>query len=214
VVLISTILAFTLAATKPTRVAIIDTGIKKAHLNSLPLCEGVIHSVYNDAFDIYPSNHGTNIAGIISQTTNKNICFIIINAYDGKSGQFDSYNGLVLALELNPDIIHMSYSGEPIIYEEFILLSYFSAKGVKLVAAAGNNSRDLNKACNVYPACYNINIDVIGSRTGDYGNYGKIVDYVTRGDEVTGFGITLSGTSQAAAIYTKDLLNKWEKLHE
>ena len=86
--------------------------------------------------------------------------------------------------------------------------------GITIVAAAGNTKINLDKNCNYFPACYDERIHVIGTSNRYYSNYGKIVDVYLNGTEQTAYGITLSGTSQAAAIYTGKLIKKMYKEQE
>lgn len=107
--------------------------------------------------------------------------------------------------KINPDIIHISAGGLGFILKEEIQINHLLKKNIKIVAAAGNEQMNLDLNCNYYPACYDKRIYVIGNY-GNYSNYGNVVDKYINGKDQTGFGVTLSGTSQSAAKFTNELL--------
>jgi subtilisin family serine protease len=80
--------------------------------------------------------------------------------------------------------------------------------GGHLITAAGNDAENLDLPNNhYYPAQYDKRIVVVGALDSYevqtyFSNYGKVVTRWEHGLMVTGYGITLSGTSQATAIAT------------
>ena len=88
---------------------------------------------------------------------------------------------------------------------------------VILVAAAGNAGKDLDKACESYPACYFKNTVVVGSGfnkklPASYSNTGEVVDIWINGSHQSANGTSMSGTSQSTAIATGKLVRMIDKL--
>ena len=91
-------------------------------------------------------------------------------------------------------------------------------KTSKVIVAAGNESKDLSKDCSTYPACYRFNtpnfyvasncIDKKNKVLHTTSNYGGPVTDCEEGINVTAGNITMTGTSQAAALRTKRLLDE------
>ena len=204
-------------------VATVDTGID---LNNKDLSKylkrdsggNVIgRSSVSDFESIQDRNgHGTHIASIIAESSP---CIKIIpisyNALiDGKDVPIGSTMGIAIRMALNygPDIINISGGGYGFSNEEFEAVSLANDRGVLIVAAAGNDSLNIDFNKNKYfPGSYKTdNIVVVGSvgpdnRYSTFSNYGSSVDIAAVGSGVTAMGldnkmVTLSGTSQATAV--------------
>lgn len=192
------------------KVAIIDTGLKLDYVNKVPLCKEGSKDFTKDGFND-TNGHGTNVTGLIFNGLNySNYCFIILKAFSDNKVFLNE--ALEWAYNQNVNIINLSGGGLYPIQREKIITKKILDKGIILVTAAGNESLNLDKNCNYYPACYDKRIYVIGS-TDKTANYGKIViDATYPGGNRTGFGVTLRGTSQAAAQFTNDLLKTIKRL--
>lgn len=81
--------------------------------------------------------------------------------------------------------VNLSFAGAGFYKQEFQSYELLIRKGIKIYVAAGNNARDLDQRCDIYPACYIIVSDnwfVIGAkdehnRRLPFSNYGWFVRY-------------------------------------
>jgi subtilisin family serine protease len=209
VILLIFLFSFNSLAQDKVKVAIIDTGLDLKYANQANLCRGEHKDLTGEGLsDIH--GHGTNITGLIVKGVDSSkYCIVIIKAYAFK-GQKTRPKGYITealkyAYKINANIINLSGGGfYPIAEEKQIVKKILDAK-ITLVVAAGNNNENLTFNCIYYPACYDSRIYVIGNIQNDT-NYGKIVDTYYDGVNKTGFGITLTGTSQSTAIFTNKLL--------
>src|SRR5690606_38745548 len=102
--------------------------------------------------------------------------------------------------------VNLSLSGDDEMPEEKHILSNL-VHNTKVVVSAGNDYKDLDLTCNVYPVCYKIDLYVVGALKRNKiqypsSNYNGPVKYWEVGENVHG----LSGTSPAAAIFSNKLL--------
>ena len=195
------------ALAKTLRVAVVDTGLKVKYKKVAKLCPRGHNSSYGEDPFVDTQEHGTNIAGIITNRAFGDYCLIIIKADSEKKKRNWFYKGLYLAIKSQPDIINISWGGHKFNAKEHRLILYALARGIKIVAAAGNNGDNLGVLCNYYPACSSGKIIVVGN-THMTSNYGAPVDAYRRGISVEGFGIVMTGSSQATAMYTAELINR------
>ena len=210
-----------LSFAKTIKVAVLDTGYY-INNNSFKSCEN--HKLdFNSTpeftmDDLYP--HGQNIVHIIVDgLQNLDYCIIVIKTMS-KTYKFDAiqYNtALSYVLNLKPDIINMSFTGGSSNTLESILIKAALDKGIKIVASAGNDSLNLtDKNCNVFPACIDKRIYVVGSvdklnKKSSFTNYGERVNFYEMGENVVAGGLTQSGTSQATAKKTNKLIREMAK---
>jgi hypothetical protein len=185
------------------KVAVIDTGLDLKYSFKANLCNSGHKDFTGEGFND-SNGHGTNIVGLIVDTAKtNNYCIILLKAYSNKKAYITE--ALQYAYTLNVNIINLSGGGvEPLKEERNIVLKLLD-KNITIVTAAGNEKMDLDEQCSYYPACYDKRIYVIGNYSS-YSNYGTIVDAKYNGNLKTGFGKTLSGTSQSTAIFTGNLL--------
>jgi subtilisin family serine protease len=205
VLMVSMLLLPSVASAK-VKVAIIDTGKPALPFSSCGEQDFTGYGI-NDVH-----GHGTNVAGIVSTNLDANKhCLLILKFFHSIGTPIDTTYMLIQALqaaiEANVDIINISASGEKRSNTEEIFVGRALDKGIAVVVAAGNDSRDLDKKCNIFPACYDRRIIVVGG-TNKTSNYGKVVDVIENGINVTGFGVTLTGSSQATALHTNKLVKK------
>lgn len=206
--MVSLILVSFLAVAK-VQVAVIDTGLSAN--STVKLCEE------RKNFTESPSladeiGHGTNISHIISdEAGGVSFCQYSMKVFTNQPTEKDSIDFTVSALRyvLDKKIMVVNYSAGGLIYDktEAELIKKLLDSGVVIFTAAGNESLDLDKKCTYYPACYDSRLVVVGSTSEDgsiskFSNKGKIVDLWVKGENISGGGFTMSGTSQATARAT------------
>lgn len=195
----------------PIKVAVIDTGIKKEWMKTLPLCE-TGHKDFTGfgLEDIH--GHGTNVADIITQHATGEYCLVIVKFFDPRN--INSLDSLIKAIGYsiqNADIINISGGGpvENTVEEKLIKLGLNNDK--IFIVAAGNDKENLDEKCTYFPACYDPRLIVVGNgRNGipnDVSNYGKVVDLWINGMNIKGGGHRMSGTSQSTAIVTGNMVS-------
>lgn len=210
---------------KPIRIGIIDTGFGyRDHGSPKHLCrtghqdfstERVSHLVGNILVPDDIDNHGTNIAGLIDANASKGstpYCFVILKYYSSKQTGYQNLmagiNALRHANKLKLDVLNYSGGGPVRDDEEYLEIKKFLDRGGLVFAAAGNDSAFLDGVVNAYyPAMYDRRIFVVGNLDSkgqrvESSNYGPFVNTWENGTDQTGYGITLSGTSQATAVTT------------
>lgn len=194
-----------LSGQKPIKVAVLDTGFDMSYRFFANLCPGE-HKDFtgtglNDTYD-----HGTNVTGVIVGHAGKSTeyCIVIIKVYDNKSEQKYT-EGLRYAYTIGADIINISGGGPDQIIFEKLIINKILDKGITVIAAAGNERKDLDQSCNYYPACYDHRIIVVGA-DAYYSNKGRIVDIIESGERMLGFGRLMRGTSQATAVVTGKMI--------
>jgi Subtilase family len=194
------------------KVAVIDTGLDYRIANDIPLCQSG-HTW--DLKDSWEPKHGTHVSGLINQYTGKTrYCQIILQVFD-KSNKKQSVkniqNALKKAIKLKVDVINLSLGGGESIPEEKQLILTALNNKIKVVVASGNERMIINKKnCKWFPACYDKRIIVV-SGTNDTANKGDIVDFTEESIDLTVYGITMTGTSQAAAIRTGKIIKELGK---
>lgn len=185
-------------------------------------------------------SHGTNIVGVIQKNAKDaqiDYCFVIIKYYSIKQNDIQSGMASSLALKYaaDNDINVINYSGggpEFLVIEKVAIDKIIARKGI-VVAAAGNEASDTSIR-KYYPGSYGSGIIVVGNlraatplkkipedpeeikafyernRTPS-SNYGTGVNRWEIGENVSGFGIKLTGTSQATAVATGKILKEMKK---
>lgn len=204
--------SFSSSAENLIKVAIIDTGLKTEFRSKVPLCNSGHKDFTGEGFNDF-IGHGTNVTGLITQgVQDLNYCVILIKAYSFRTHKFNQYvpEALEYSLTQNVQIINLSGGGQDPIEKERIAILKLLSQNVTIVVAAGNDQANFDEKCNYYPACYDSRIRVIGS-FADSSNYGTQVDVYLNGTDQIGFGIKMSGTSQATALYTNKILKELAK---
>lgn len=173
-------------------------------------------------------DHGTHVAGIVLYgDLDKSISPVCRNVQIESCSIFNiedkviaTVNCLRHALNSGANFVNMSMGGENADSSEKMLIKLLSDRGTIIIAAAGNEGRDLN-VHNFYPAKYRIEDPTIknlipvtamnyaGDRlsASNFGG-GIVFDYgysikSLRGQDETEY---MSGSSQATAMYTHRLL--------
>lgn len=197
--------SFNTFAINTVKVAVIDTGFDSAYNKKVKLCPNGHKDFTGEG--LYDTNgHGTNVVGLITTHATGNYCIVLIKAFSSIIPGTHTTEALTYAYQIGADIINLSGGGKGVIESEKQIVLKLLKKNVILAFAAGNDKKNLDKDCSYYPACYDKEIYVIGGYT-DTSNYGNYVDAKFDDQNQTAFGRTLSGTSQATAIFTGKLLN-------
>ena len=175
--------------------------------------------------------HGTHIAGIIAQyALDQDYCIVVIKFYDPllKNANFVELTDLAFkrAVDLKVDIINYSGGGTERDREECLILKKALDRGIKVVAAAGNEGSNINEKP-YYPAMCEDRIIAVANIEKD-GKYAKTSNFsdptdvnsrklaVQEGVNVMSLSpgnrvAIMTGTSQAAAIETGKIVKNWKK---
>jgi len=210
-------------------VAVIDTGIDPTHpfLKDNLYTKNGSASATNYGIDFSKSTknklqpidthgHGTHVSGIIKSVFPK-VRILPLKYYDKTASGKDNLDSTIAALryavDSGVDIINYSGGGPEPDYAELEILKKAEAKGILVVAAAGNEESNIDQEKNAYfPAsyklsniitvtAYNQSLQILSSS-----NYGKnSVDVAAPGYRIKSslnFGKAgfLTGTSQATAF--------------
>ena len=170
--------------------------------------------------------HGTNVVGIIESYLNKtnvNYCIVIIKYYSeqqtGEQNLVASTRAFNYAANIKVDYVNYSGGGPEANMFERASINKILKYGGHFIAAAGNEGQDLDNPLNAYyPASYDKRIIVVGNLCSDgvqykkkdgtelkrcgSSNYGESVTRWEPGENITAYGITMTGTSQATAAAT------------
>lgn len=182
--------------------------------------------VNNDSLPYDDHGHGTHVAGIIGAQKGNgigisgvcpNVSLMILKYYSPKSsGQKNLQNTIQAfqyAIKNGAHIINYSGGGSEFSKEEFKAIREAEAKGILVVAAAGNEKQD-TAVQPYYPASYDLsNIISVAALTSskrlvDSSNYGKNkIDIAAPGYQIystlpNGRYGYMTGTSQATAFVT------------
>lgn len=214
-------LMFGRAEAKQVRIAVIDSGLSVGQ--EAMACPNQIRDFtgYGVA-DVM--GHGSNINAIIyDNTKKKDRCLIIIKYYHDKTvlpavSVVNSNKAWRYAIDQHPDIInYSSYGNVENVVEKAQVLEALR-KGITVVVPSGNDHKDLDYSCGVYPSCYGAGLkhpnlfvvgrsDIISTFEHGYG-FGSIVTDYKNGCPGLFGGFTRCGTSQATALKTAELVNK------
>lgn len=233
-VIVSSSLVPLRALSRTLTVAVIDTGIDRD--SNSKLCKFGHKSFTQDKDPLKDAHgHGTHVAGIIAKEAgNLDYCLVAVKFYEdsniGSQNLTNTINAINYAIDIKVDYINYSGGGPIFNEEEFLALKGALDKGIKVVAAAGNEGEDLDKECNYYPACYDRRITVVGNlrdaaffstfklTRNPSSNYGNIVTRWEIGTNIEsnlpgGKTGSMSGTSQATGVATGKLI-KERLMHE
>lgn len=224
---------------KPIIVAVIDTGFDfnstwKGHLSKKDsdgyqlkkpkICKQG-HADFTEEGIKDTHGHGTHIAGVIAKfAEDSNYCLVILKYY--KISQFDntslSIKALQKAIDLKVSIINYSGGGMEKSDTECNLIKQALNMGIHVIAAAGNESFNINQRP-YYPAMCDDRVIIVSS-SDDFGNNSSFTNFTDKkknsrelvrekGLEILSIlpnnkiGV-MSGTSQATSTYTGKLIKK------
>jgi hypothetical protein len=163
--------------------------------------------------------HGTNIAGLILRGIDpKRVCIKVVK-YFNKNDTVEEREQVVSKImdrlsELDYYMLNFSGNGTQPLPSEERNLKIALKRGAYVVVAAGNESLDLNKNCNSYPACYTSlskfeGFQVVTDKDLQAANKGGPAKYNEIGRGQCYKDICLNGTSQATAVHTNRLLKSF-----
>jgi major intracellular serine protease len=214
---------------KPITIAIVDTGFgfngfgqgaKLCKYGHKDFTSDQIYTTEYGTVDPVPLDlhgHGTNVAGIIQRYADKSdarYCLVIIKFFKSGDLKFGvnaraSVDSIKFATNIHVDYINYSGGGEDYLPNEELAVKKFISQGGKFIAAAGNEGEDIDES-HYYPAYYDdvvavgsLNKDKEHSRTS---NFGESVEAWEIGENITAYGITMTGTSQATAVHTGKMI--------
>lgn len=206
------------------RIAIIDTGLdlEDPRFKDV-LCESG-HRDFTRQTLKDTHGHGTHIAGIIKDriADKSRYCLMILKYYVDSNLGFQNLQNEIAAIKYATDngaqVVNISGGGPFESKEE--LQAIKNAPGVQFIVAAGNDGVNVDGPDNFYyPGSYGLpNITVVGNldcanqRRSPSSNYGRNTVWrcgtdiqSTAPDGMVGI---MSGTSQATAVYTAELINR------
>ncbi|UTT43526.1 S8 family serine peptidase [Exiguobacterium aurantiacum] len=196
-------------------VAVLDNGIDMNHEDLKDKIVNPYDTVYDSAYTLTPGKHGTHVAGIVgSQMDNyyggvgvaPDAAIMPIDVFIGESAYTsDVIEGVYRAVDQGADIINMSLGSYNYNYSFQQAINYAYARGVAVIAAAGNDATSEAH----YPSSYNHVISV-GSTTSydtlsSFSNYGWNIDVTAPGSQIVSttpynsYG-SMSGTSMASPV--------------
>lgn len=208
----------TTAIAKPLVVAVIDTGLSPQYANYMCGSSDLTGTGIQDI-----EGHGTNVSGLIWENAGKptpdQLCFFIIKYYDrskpGYIQQHNSNTAFHIAIKQKVNFINFSSYGENFDLLEKILIQTAIKKGIKVAVPSGNKRVDFSKKCSIFPACYLIpgltvvaRNDLAAYVSGEGFGFGGPVNAEENGFMRVGWGITMSGTSQATAVRMGKMIRK------
>jgi len=194
------------------RIAILDSGFDPSRATAkLKLCKTGHWDYLTHTPNInYTDVHGTEVASIIAdKLKDVDYCVIIYQIFNTGTRHvgLDAFiDALKKAKDEKLNAINMSFAGYENSDEELKLLNLVYKSGAAIFVAAGNNGKNLDKVCDVFPACYSVkSLIVVGAldfenpkNKAQTTNYGKKVNIYAPGYYVTNTGDLQFGTSYAS----------------
>jgi len=197
-------------------VAVIDTGVDSNH----PDLRGALvpgwNFIGNDANPMDDHGHGTAVAGVVAARSNNHVggagicwrCLVMpIKVLDAKGSGDDTLiaAGIVWAVDHGARVINLSLGGPGSSVELANALAYASAKGVIVVAAAGNAGVTTQSFPAADPHAISVAATTVADRRYSWSNYGSWVRLAAPGCNIApilvggGYG-TFCGTSSATPV--------------
>ncbi len=196
--------AWDLAQGQSVVIAVIDTGVAYENYNSFRQAPDLVNTQFVAGYDFiendfHPNDdngHGTHVVGTIAQSTNNKLGvagvaymakIMPIKALDRKG--IGSYSAIANAIRYAADngahIINLSLGGPSHSQALLDAVRYAYSKGVFIVAAAGNDGKEVMS----YPAAYDEYVMSVGATRFDerlsyYSNYGSSLDIVAPGGDL------------------------------
>ncbi|HEY0691249.1 MAG TPA: S8 family serine peptidase [Kribbella sp.] len=177
-------------------VAVLDTGVDAGH----PDLKGRTYSGYNFIHPGWSTNddnaHGTMVSGIIAANTNNstgvagvawNAKILPVKVLDSSGSGLDSAitAGINWAASHGARVINMSLGGpvdDPVLHDA---VKHAVAKGIVVVAAAGNDSNDVLQYPAAYPEAIAVGATDSNGALTSFSTYGSWVDIAAPGWGIT-----------------------------
>lgn len=155
--------------------------------------------------------HGTMIATVISEYINpKTHCLVIYRTFAKEGGAIATkayMHGLLDSRDHKYEVIVIAMEDEGYYLDEIKVFKELTENS-RIFIATGNDTKDLDKKCDVYPACLATQINsknfrVVGDEKGEF-NLGKLInerepsEYSLNGLDYKGTSVS---TARAAARY-------------
>lgn len=210
---------------KTIRVAVIDTGFnysfkqyKHFKIDKPKLCK-TGHKDFTNSSLTDTNGHGSNIVSLISKGNTKvDYCLIILKYYskDTENISLDiELEAIKYAIKQKVDIINLSIAGYSYSKEECKLVKVALDKGIKIVAAAGNEGFDLSNT-KVYPAMCDRRVKIVMNYNKNTRHYmSNYANNLIKEQGTYQYGVSnkelpefKTGTSQATANYTSKLIKQ------
>lgn len=211
-------------------VAVIDSGVNFLDpilSNAIPeqYKQDIKKLNFSNGVDFDANGHGTHVAGIILGVMPDAKILPLKSLVNGRKSLDATIKALKYAVEQNVDIINYSAGGLEFNQEEYNILKKAQKKGILVIAAAGNESSNIDdEKTTFYPASYKLdNIIAIGNSKTNWfkesngfekepsSNYGrKNVDFFLKGKNVKSLSTNvdkcgleyLTGTSMSTPVFT------------
>ncbi len=162
-------------------------------------------------------SHGTRVLGVFWEVLSQlsagdptGISILPVKAVaDGHLNNYlmEGYKGIEYAIEQKADVIICSWSGPVISPEEKAILAKAQARGILIIAAAGNFYSLEPLYPGAFPAVINVAATTVEGRKLPVSNYGPFVDISAPGDSLLTYdpyrrtpGAWLSATSAATPV--------------
>ena len=189
-------------------VAVVDSGIAYDH----PFFSGRLADGYdvfnNDSYCEDITGHGTHVSSTVLDVAdgNRNVKVMPVKVFgnEEKTSDLMVAAGIEYAVQNGADVINLSLGGEHESEVEKLAVKKAQRKNIAVIAAAGNESKDLSKSY-MTPACIDGVICVSAvdknGRLAYFSNYGYI-DFAApgvniKGAKASGGYVSWSGTSMA-----------------
>lgn len=192
-------------------VAVVDTGISLKDARRLKLCRDVESKDFTGTTLEDNHGHGRNVTNIIRDTLKGlDYCLVIVKVINVNHViDIESYFEALKYIAQQPsiEVVNFSIEGTIVYSQEIQWVKTMLDNGKVVIAAAGNGKKELQYKCEIYPACIDDRIVVVGclkidGKMCDLSNFGSRVDVWRLGDNVSAGGISMTGTSQATARET------------
>ncbi len=202
------------------KIVVVDSGLNHSFGTDLFLCDDGHRDFTDSGLKDY-QGHGTNIANIIVNGLNPSkYCIVIVKWVNPVGSIKGNSDTLIRALKYilyldNVEYVNLSLSGGIELLNEYIAIKNLLNNNIIVAAAAGNDLLNLSDGCIIFPACYkfyNSNFHVVANyhlgRPSRMSNYGGPVTDTADGFNITAGGYTMSGTSQATAVFLNTLIKR------
>lgn len=172
-----------------TKVAVIDTGYSgwfATEKTKKSMCKsGHYDFKFGEAKLGYDNiGHGTFVTNLIVENAQRDdICILMykVNAYVQEETRDHIQRALAYAYKQGARVVNISMGDPTFNYRESKVFKAAARKGMKIFVAAGNEGKNMNQMCNIYPGCYTApNIFTVGSTD----KTGLIETYSNKGSKV------------------------------